>query len=126
MAHSPAHHFDTAHPAVFPVEDLLFALEWSRVAPGLGGWQVAVTEINSGEMVEVTPPGAEVPVFCILPRGDHVELIRERPIEVGGGQVHVGRLPNLLEAVLKLCPLGPQQAFDLERVIDPTVHFQPR
>ena len=92
--------------AAFPLEDLRFALAWSRMAPGLGGWQLGVSEMASGELVEVIPPGAEFPVFCILPRADGVEIIRERVMEVGGGQVSVATVPTLRDAVLLLCPLG--------------------
>lgn len=94
--------------AVFPVADLRFALAWSRAAPGLGGWQVTITQISSGEMVDVIPPGAEFPVFYILPRTGHVELVRERSIEVGGGQVVVARCPTLRDALLLLCPLSQE------------------
>lgn len=94
--------------AAFPVEDLRFALAWSRMAPGFGGWQLGVSEMASGEMVEVIPPGAEFPVFYVLPRAGCVEVIRERVIEVGGGQVSVATVPTLRDAVLLLCPLGPE------------------
>ena len=94
--------------AVFPLEDLQFALAWSQVAPGIGGWKLTVSEMTTGEIVEVTPPGAEFPVFYVLPRPNGVEIIRERVIEVGGGQVPVALLPTLRDAVLLLCPLGPE------------------
>ena len=100
--------------AAFPIADLRFALAWSRVAPGFGGWQAAVTQISSGEMIDVVPPGAEFPVFCIFPRMGHVELVRERSIEVGGGQVVVARCPTLRDALLMLCPLSQECLADVE------------
>ncbi len=93
--------------ASFPIGDLQFALAWSQVAPGIGGWRLTVSEMTSGEMVEVTPPGAEFPTFYILPRAGLVEIIRERAMEVGGGQVRVGSVSSLKDAVLLLCPLSP-------------------
>jgi hypothetical protein len=92
----------------FAVSDLCFALAWSRVAPGFGGWQIAFMQISTGEMIDVVPPGAEFPVFHILPRAGHVELIQERSAEAGGGQVLVARCPALRDALLLLCPLGPE------------------
>ncbi len=100
--------------ATFPVEDLKFAMAWSRVAPGIGGWQLAVSEMTSGEIVEVTPPGAEFPVFYILQRLNGVEIIRERVIEVGGGQVSVAIVPTLRDAVLLLCPIGFENVAQIE------------
>ena len=97
----------TTPQTTFPVEDLQFAIAWSRLAPGWGGWQASVSEMATGEIVEVTPPGAEFPLFYILPRACGVEVIRERVMEVGGGQVSVATVPTLRDAVLLLCPLGP-------------------
>lgn len=95
----------TGSHSAFPIEDLRFALAWSRVAPGWGGWQVSVSEMATGEMVEVVPPGAEFPLFYVLPRAGSVEVIRERVMEVGGGQVSVAMVPTLRDALLLLCPL---------------------
>ncbi len=126
MPNLPSRESKTVRPTTFPVDDLLFALAWSRLAPGLGGWRLAVIEIDTGEMIEIILPGAEFPVFLILPRRRHVELIRERPIEAGGGQVRVATLPTLREAVLLLCPLSLQHAFELQRSIGNAAHFRAR
>ena len=101
--------------AVFPVAELRFALAWSAVAPGFGGWKVAVTHISSGEMIDVFPPGAEFPVFCVIPRTGHVDVIRERPAETGGGQEIVAQPPTLRDALLLLCPLGPGCIAEIDR-----------
>jgi hypothetical protein len=90
------------------VSDLCFALAWSRVAPGYGGWRIALMQISSGEMIDVIPPGAEFPAFHILPRAGHVELIQEHSAEVGGGQDLIARCPVLRDALLLLCPLDPE------------------
>ena len=87
--------------------DLCFALAWSRIAPGLGGWQTVIVQISSGKMIDVIPPRAEFLVFHLLPRTGHVELVHERSIEVGGGQVLVACCPRLRDALLPLCPLSP-------------------
>ncbi len=92
----------------FSVSDLCFALAWSRVAPGFGGWRIVFLQISSGEMIDVVPPGAEFPVFHILPRAGHVELTQEHSAEVGGGQVLIARGPALRDALLLLCPLDPE------------------
>ena len=108
---------DTSIHAVFPVEDLQFAMAWSRVAPGFGGWTLAVSEMTTGELVEVTPPGAEFPVFYVLPRPEGTEIIRERVIEVGGGQVSEAMVPSLRDAVLLLCPLGSEGMEQLRHIL---------
>ncbi len=92
----------------FSVSDLCFALAWSRVAPGFGGWQIAFMQISNGEMIDVIPPGAEFPVFHVLPSAEYVELIQEHSAEMGGGQVLVTRCPALRDALLLLCPLDPE------------------
>ena len=108
VAPVPASFSNPCTSGAFSVSDLCFALAWSRVAPGFGGWQIAFTQISSGEMIDVIPPGAEFPVFHILPRAGHVELIQERCADVGGGQVLVARCPALRDALLLLCPLDPE------------------
>lgn len=107
----------TGFHAVFPIQDLHFAVAWSRVAPGIGGWQLSVSEMTTGEIVEVIPPGAEFPVFYLLPRPAGVEIIRERVMEVGGGQVSMATVPSLREAVLLLCPLNELGMAELWQVV---------
>ena len=105
----------------FSIADLKFGFAWSAVAPGIDGWRIEVVQIASGEMLDVTPPGAEFPVFSILPRAGHVEVIRERPLDAGGGQVHVGRFQSLREAVLTLCPLEAGQVTRIDQeILQPT------
>lgn len=101
--------------AVFPIADLRFALAWSVAAPGFGGWRVEVVQISSGEMVDVIPPGAEFPVFSVVPRTAHVEVIWERAADAGGGQVIVARPSSLREALLLLCPLSADCLADIDR-----------
>jgi len=108
VAPVPASFSSPCTGGAFSVSDLCFALAWSRVAPGFGGWQIAFVQISNGEMIDVIPPGAEFPVFHILPRAGHVELIQERSAEVGGGQVLVARCPALRDVLLLLCPLDPE------------------
>ncbi len=123
-----------AQSGSFPVADLEFSFAWSAVAPGIDGWRVELVQIASGEMLDVTPPGAEYPVFSILPRFGHVEVIRERPLDFGGGggQVPVGRFPSLREAVLALCPLHKDEIAKIDRelsrpsVIVPTSDYASR
>ncbi len=108
VAPVPARFSNPCAGGTFSVSDLCFALAWSRVAPGFGGWQIAFMQISSGEMIDVIPPGAEFPVFHILPRAGHVELIQEHCADVGGGQVLVAHCPALRDALLLLCPLDPE------------------
>lgn len=110
-------HPDSMSPracGVFSVADLRFALAWSRVAPGFGGWRIAVLQISTGEMVEVTPPGASFAAFCALPRTGYVELVQEGSMEDGGGQVTVAQSATLRDALLLLCPLSRESLAEIE------------
>ena len=106
--------------AVFPIADLQFALAWSVAAPGFGGWRIEVVQISSGEMVDVIPPGAQFPVFWVVPRTEYVEVIWEHPAEAGGGQVTVARPPTLRDALLLLCPLSAECLSDINRKLADT------
>ncbi len=106
--------------AVFPIADLRFALAWSAAAPGFGGWRVEVVQISSGEMLDVIPPGAQFPVFWVVPRVGHVEVVWEHPAEAGGGQVTVARPSTLRDALLLLCSLGAECLADIDRTLADT------
>ena len=106
--------------AMFPIADLRFALAWSDAAPGFGGWQVEVVQISSGEMVDVIPPGAQFPVFSVVPRMGHVEVVWEHAAEAGGGQVTVARPSTLRDALLLLCPLSAECLADIDRKLADT------
>ena len=106
--------------AVFPIADLRFALAWSAAAPGYGGWRIEVVQISSGEMVDIVPPGAEFPVFCVVPRTGHVEVMWERSADAGGGQVTVARPSTLRDALLLLCPLSAERLTDVDRKLADT------
>jgi hypothetical protein len=106
--------------AVFPIADLRFALAWSAAAPGFGGWRVEVVQISSGEMLDVIPPGAQFPVFWVVPRVGHVEVVWEHSAEAGGGQVTVARPSTLRDALLLLCPLGAECLADIDRTLADT------
>ena len=101
--------------AVFPLADLRFALAWSAAAPGFGGWRAEVVQISSGEMVDVIPPGADFPIFCVLPRTGYVEVIWEHAADAGGGQATVARPDTLRDALLLLCPLGAECLAEIDR-----------
>ncbi|MGI4944347.1 MAG: hypothetical protein ACRYHQ_27950 [Janthinobacterium lividum] len=105
---------------MFPIADLQFALAWSDAAPGFGGWRIEVVQISSGEMVDVVPPGAEFPVFWVVPRTGHVEVMWEHSAEAGGGQVLVARPSTLRDALLLLCPLSAECLADIDRMLADT------
>lgn len=99
--------------AGFQAADVLYALEWATLAPGLGGWRVIVSEGQKVELVSVVPPGAEFPIFFITPDGDEAVVERQRPRAVGGGYDPVGRFESLRDAVLALCKLDADQREEL-------------
>lgn len=92
----------------FHRSDVLFALEWSAVAPGMGGWDVLVDDEARTRLVSIVPPGADVPAFFAYWKGREVVLTWLAP----SGQSHmmeVGRFTSLRMAVLALCPLSDEQ-----------------
>jgi hypothetical protein len=98
--------FSAEASAVFHQADVLFALEWAAVAPGLGGWNVVLDDESRTRLVSVVPPGAEQPAFFITRDGKEVTITWLRQKVVDGSLVEVGRFRSLREAVLTLCPLS--------------------
>ena len=92
--------------AVFHHADVLFALEWAAVAPGLGGWNVVLDDERRTRLISVVPPGAEQPAFFVTRDGTEVAVTWLRQKVVDGSLVEVGRFCSLREAVLTLCPLS--------------------
>lgn len=88
----------------FASADVLFAMEWSAVAPGIGGWTVAVDNEQQSRLISVIPPGAELPTFFLYRKDDVVVVVWRRPYG-DRATMEVGRFPNLRVAVLALCPL---------------------
>jgi hypothetical protein len=99
----------SATDAAFHGADVLFALEWAAIAPGLGGWGVTLDDEAHTRLVSVTPPGAEQPAFFITRSGADVALAWLRPKAVHGVLVEIGRFASLRAAVQVLCPLNEAQ-----------------
>ncbi len=94
--------------AKFHRSDVLFALEWSAAAPGMGGWDALIDDEVNTRLISVVPPGADAPAFFIYFKGREVVLTWLAPN--GKGEVmEVGRFTNLRAAVLALCPLSDDQ-----------------
>jgi hypothetical protein len=94
--------------SVFHRAEVLYALEWASVAPGLGGWNLLLDDETATRLISVVPPGSERPTFFITREGLDVTLawVRQRPD--GATPVEVGRFRSLREAVLRLCPLDAE------------------
>ena len=92
--------------AVFDRADVLYALEWAAVAPGIGGWTVLLDDEDQTREVSVVPPGMEQPAFCMTRVGRDVSLTWLR---LGGRpDFEVARPASLREAVHLLCPLSEE------------------
>ncbi len=91
--------------ALFHQADVLYALEWAAVAPGLGGWNVSLDDDRKTRLISVVPPGAEQPAFFITRDGMEVTITWLRQKVMDGVLVEVGRYASLREALLTLCPL---------------------
>lgn len=103
--------------ADFATADLLFAMEWSTVAPGFGGWEVLVDDEKRTRLVSVVPPGSEVPTFFAFWKGRDIVVVWRRP----GGEskiTEVGRFTNLRAAVLKLCPLHEESVQHINETME--------
>ena len=97
--------FSTEKGSVFHQADILYALEWAAVAPGLGGWNVVLDDDRQTRLVSVVPPGAEQPAFFVSRDGSQVTITWLRQKITDSALVEVGRYRSLREAVLTLCPL---------------------
>ena len=92
----------------FHRSDMLFALEWSAVAPGMGGWDVLLDDERRTRLVSVVPPGSDTPTFFIYWKGREVVMMWLAP-SGKGEMMEVGRFACLRTAVLALCPLNEEQ-----------------
>lgn len=101
--------FSTEKGSVFHQADILYALEWAAVAPGLGGWNVVLDDDRQTRLVSVVPPGAEQPAFFVSRDGSQVTITWLRQKITDSALVEVGRYRSLREAVLTLCPLSDDQ-----------------
>jgi hypothetical protein len=101
--------FSAEKTTVFHPSDVLYALEWAAVAPGLGGWNLVLDDDRHTRLVSIVPPGAEHPVFFVNRFGNEITMtwLRQKPTE--GTLVEVGTYKSLREAVLTLCPLSDDQ-----------------
>ena len=99
--------------AAFHPADVIYALEWAAVAPGLGGWNLVLDDENQTRLVSVIPPGAEQPMFFVTSDGTAVTITWLRQKVVEGALVEVGRFGNLREALQILCPLND----DLKEIV---------
>ncbi len=100
--------FSADATALFHPADVLFALEWAAVAPGLGGWNVVLDDDRHTRLVSVVPPGAEKPAFFVTRDQTEVTISWLRQTVADGALVEVGRFASLREALLTLCPLSDE------------------
>jgi hypothetical protein len=107
-----------ASAPAFHGADVLYALEWAAIAPGLGGWNVALDDELHARLVSITPPGAEQPTFFISRSGDEVVLAWLRPNAIDDAVVEVGRFASLRAAVQVLCPLSEAQCQTLNESME--------
>ena len=94
--------------ATFHRGDVLFALEWSAVAPGMGGWDVLIDDERATRLVSVVPPGADTPAFFIYLKQRDV-VVRWLAPSGKGEPLEVGRFTSLRAALRALCPLNEDQ-----------------
>ena len=86
--------------------DVLFALEWSAVAPGVGGWDVLIDDERHTRLISVVPPGSNEPAFVAL-RKDSAVVVIWLSANSKGEAMELGRFSSLRTAMLALCPLDP-------------------
>lgn len=108
--------------ATFSFAEVLFALEWSAVAPGMGGWDVLIDDERHTSLVSIVPPGAEVPCFFVYTK-HHEVVLTWMPANRDTDLMEVGRFGSLTSALLALCPLSDDQMLAIEKSME---IFQPR
>ena len=92
----------------FHRSDVLFALEWSAVAPGMGGWDVLLDDDRDTCLLSVVPPGADAAAFYLYKKGREVVLRWLAP-RGAAEPMEVGRFTTVRAALLALCPLNDEQ-----------------
>jgi len=98
--------FSTEATSVFHQAEVLYALEWAAVAPGLGGWNLVLDDDRTTRLISVVPPGAENPTFFVTRDRDEVTITWLRQKAIDGALVEIGRFKSLRDAVQTLCPLS--------------------
>ena len=94
----------------FAPADVAFALAWEVHAPGLGGWSVMIDEEDDGsEYLLVDPPLVYGAGFMVRPFGAAAEITWDQGTLV---------VPNLREAMLRICPLSPDALAAVEQLAD--------
>lgn len=101
----------------FSFSDVLFALEWSAVAPGMGGWDVLIDDERYTSLISVVPPGADVPCFFLYMKAQDV-VLTWMPATRDTELMEVGRFGTLTAAMLALCPLSDEQMLAIERALE--------
>jgi len=108
---------------VFDRSDVLYALEWAALAPGIGGWTVLLDSHEITRLVSVIPPGLAYPAFTMTRADGAVSLSHVRPSAAPHPSREVARLASLREAVLLLCPLSDE---DIATVDEAMTMLSPR
>jgi hypothetical protein len=103
--------------------DILYALEWAAVAPGVGRWNVVLDDPEDTRVVSIVPPGAEQPAYDIV-RSELYVLLTPRLTPEDG--VPVRCFASLREAVLAICPLDDATAVAVNEAMDVLYPRSPR
>lgn len=103
--------------ARFPRADVLFALEWSAIAPGMGGWDVLIDDERRTRLLSIVPPGSDSPAFFIVTNGRSVTLRWLAPRD-GSEVIEVGQFMTLRDALLALCPLTEDQLHTVNEAME--------
>src|ERR1700761_9006047 len=61
----------------FQPADILYAIGWASVAPGIDGWRVVVADDAHPALVAVIPPGSDQPAFFITRKGEKAIVRRQ-------------------------------------------------
>lgn len=97
--------FPRQQPVAFSTADMLYAICWSNLAPGIDGWRLAIEDDDRVTTIGIIPPAAAEPVFNLTRKGDEVAVTRMTP-KFRSGSCAVGQYQSLRHALMALCPLS--------------------
>jgi hypothetical protein len=104
----PAQDATTFHSA-----DVLYALAWASLAPGIDGWRISLPDAAHTSVVFVIPPGSDEPVFFIRRKGGETVVQRQAKPGTDWMRTEVGRFDGLRTAIRALCPLDDEKLEEL-------------
>ena len=101
----------------FDHQNVLWALEWAAVAPGIGGWNVLLDDIAPTRLMSIIPPASREASFIIYRKNGGVVASWVPPDSVGRS-VEMKRFDDLRTALLSLCSLDRETLRQVDESVE--------